>query len=665
MNNSKNMSETLNDEYESALDFLKMRLDGSLVDNCEKGDFAEGLLRHFRDRQDPPLLFTPDRLSDIAEAAERLDPEEYEWEKEIADNAVEGRVYGASNAYCRRFLELPDDFDFTEHPNPDPQTIHGICRHRWYASLAREYWRHQDRRYFDALMDHWDFFVRRVPFPDDESLLESYHGIGRPSPPAPWWQLDCYIRLKKWYWAHWLSLYAPEMTARRHAISLARCLRLFDVVASRGIGQQEHNFTSMQMESLYLWAAALPEVTGMSVWENAARANLESSLSRAVFEDGVQWEKSAGYHRGCMRWYGTPFVLGRRIGDPWPEEYADRLKKMAHFLDAIVTPDGKTPLLSDSDRVADWRPPTALMLSLWPDLELNNPVTPCYYSLWATNGTTWEKPEASPSSPTRVFPVGGVGVMRWPETMVILDNGPTNAGHSHFDNLTVHYEAFGRPILVDPGRHIYRRDADRDWVIKPQSHNLIMPEDDPIGIDDRGHAPALLPMEPEDARVDVIDASVEENYLRFRTGFRGYRCDPGARVVRTVAAGRHPRSPWLLVVDRVESAQAHQWTNSWLLPTDNPLERLNGAYHIRLDENLEVVMLVLGDLKLRDQMRFWCPNYNEHQPARWLRFSGAPQQEETRAFAFVPLQEAGGEFPSIYEDGGDVCLEWEQLLVRL
>jgi hypothetical protein len=661
------MKEQLAKEYPIAQRFLRRRLDPDLAQRlAQQGEFARELLDHLRSRSEPLLLFSPERLPEIARLLEVYDPEEYSWEQEIADNAVDGKVYGASNAYCRRFLELPDDFDFTEHPHPDPQTIHGICRHRWYGSLARQYWRRQESRYFEALMEHWDFFARQAPCPEnEEDLLGAYHGIGRPSPPPPWWQLDCYIRLKNWYWAFWLSLYAEEMTPQRQAVLLARCLRLFDAVAARGIGQQEHNFTSMQMESLYLWAAALPEFTGMRVWRNAARANLESSLSRAVFKDGVQWEKSAGYHRGCMRWYGTPLVLGRRINDLWPDEYSERLRRMTDYLDAIITPDGKTPLLSDSDRVGDWRSPMALMRSLFPDLELCHPVRPAYYSLWATDGTVWPEQDAKPWPHTRIFPVGGVGVLRWPDGMLILDNGPTNAGHSHFDNLTLHYEALGRPILVDPGRHIYRGDADRDWVIKPQSHNLVMPEDRMIGPDDRGNDPVLLPVSPEDARLDPIHSAHGDSHIGLGTACRAYAGDPTACAERTVAVGRHEGAPWLLVVDRVRAARRHTWTNNWLFPTDKSARMEDGELVIGLDEEVSVRVLYIGELSLRDELRFWCPNYAEQDPARWLRFTGEPVHEEVRAFAFLPRLGAGGRTPSLNLDGEDVTLEWEELLVRL
>src|SRR5690554_3449936 len=141
----------------------------------------------------------------------------------------------------------------------------------------------------------WDFCVARVPF-HDEALYRRISAFPPRILLPPYGELDNFIRLTNWYWAFWTSIFAPEMTPARHAILLARCLRQFDFVAARGIGRQEHNFTAMHMESLYLWACALPEITGMPVWKHAARNNLESSFRRAVFEDGVHWEKSAGYH---------------------------------------------------------------------------------------------------------------------------------------------------------------------------------------------------------------------------------------------------------------------------------------------------------------------------------------------------------------------------------
>ena len=637
------MDDPLSREYAEALRGLKSRLDRDLVKQLDVGDFAENLLQHLRIRKEPKLLFSAGNLPHISEATRRLDPDEFAWEKEIADNAVEGRLYGASNLYCCRFIQIDRNaFDFSAYDHPDPQTIYGLGRHRWYASLARTYWDNCEPRYFHALMDQWDFFIEKVPF-HGEAFSRDVHAIGPVGMAPPFAELDVFIRLTNWWWAYWVILHAAEMTPERNVILLHRCLSLFDLVAARGIRRHESNFTAMQMEALYHWAVSLPEASGMPVWKHAVRNTMESSLERAVFPDGVQWEKSACYHRGCIRWYGTGYLLGRINGEPWAEEYGVRLRKMGVFVDAIITPDNKLPLLSDSDRNGSWRGPLALLKCLFPDLTFRRPVAPTYFSLWVSDGYEWDPNETrAPKETLSIFPNAGVAVVRNPNpvagAMVILDNGPTNAGHSHKDNLTIHYEALGQPILVDPGRAVYRDDADRSWVIYCQSHNTLYIEDKPIRAGDWIEENALqIISSTEDPRIGTIRTEERDDIILITSSFKGFVADPEAAVHRTVIFPLGESDIWLAVIDDIRANTSHTWTNSWLFPAAEPVQETEGACSIQLESDLRVSFAFAPTvpLTMRDDPMFWCPQYAEKSPARWVRFS-AQCTLGRRAFIFQP-----------------------------
>ncbi len=644
------MDAGLEQEYAAAVELLRDRLDRHLIALFDQGDFAESLLRYLQRRRLPILPFDFDNLATIADLAAQLDPSETAWEREIADEAVAGRLYGASNPYCRRFLELDrDSFDFTSHPYPDPETIHGLGRMRWLACLGRTYWKDQDPRYFDALMREWDYFVSRVPFPGEE-FLATMHAIGSRGMGPPFGELDIFIRLTNWYWAYWLAVPAAEMTPIRNAVLLARCLRLFDLVAARGIAIQEHNFTSMQMEGLYLWASALPEVQGMTVWKHAARNIMESSLARAVWQDGVQWEKSASYHAGCIRWYGASFLLGNRQGEPWATAYGERLLRMGNFLDAVITPDQKLTLISDTDRVDSWQPALGMLKAIFPDCRFMHAVKPSCFSLWASNGCVWNSVDTLPTPRISHFPLGGIAVARssisTTASQLILDNGPTSAGHAHKANLTIHWDALGLPAIVDPGRWIYDSSVERAWVVNGESHNTILPLERLIEPHERIKESAIPPVvQPEDPRVGAIEAVDSEDAITFRSSLTGFRIETGARVTREVVVGTcETEEPWLIVLDHFQGTEPHLWTNSWLLPGGEPAASMGGGWRLTLDSGLHLAIAVLGSdhPQARDDAMFWCPNYGEREPARWLRFS-SECTSGWRLFAF----HAGKEAPSM------------------
>ncbi len=638
------MTNSIDQEYASAVRLLRDRLRDDVAEHFGESDFAENLLVHLRRRPKPKLLFTPEDLPRIAQLTARYGPDEYAWQKEIADNAVSGRMYAASNQHCERFVEVDrDTFDFSSYDHWDSEAIHGLGRCRWFAALAKTYWSICEQKYFDALMDHWDFYVEKVPFPG-EDFYRGVHALGASGLVPPFGELDCFIRLQNWWWAYWLILHAEEMSPQRNAVLLARSLRLFDLVAARGIRRHEHNFTSMQMESLYFWASSLPEFTGMDVWKHAARNTMESSLGRAVFDDGVHWEKSADYHAGCIRWYGTSYLLGKINDQVWADEYGDRLRRMGEFLDAVATPDGKTPLMSDSDRsTIPLRNPLSLLRCIFPDMKFRTPVGPSYFSIWVSGGTEWDPSETvTEKPPVTVFSSGGVATARHVNqrlgAMVILDNGPTNAGHSHFDNMTVHFEAFARPVLVDPGRWVYVQDPDRAWVTRCQSHNTIYIEDIPVVAGEllKEHAMDVVAT-TSDPRIDPPASRRLGDLAILETSFGAYAADPQAVVRRTVVFPVEARSIWLGVIDEIECERVHTWTNSWLLPTGDPIQPTKRGYQVSLAGGPNLGFSAVGDtpLDLRDEPMFWCPQYAEKTAARWVRLSGEGKTSR-RAFLFAP-----------------------------
>lgn len=643
-------------ERDDALHLLHDRLDRTLARRLDDGDFAANLFHHLRTRTSPRMPFSPDRLPLIAARCAAHEPEAWNWEAQIAQHAVEGRVYAASHPHCDRFIELDEAFDFSAFDHPDPQAIHGLNRTRWFDSLAHAYWLEQDPACFDALMRHWDFYAARVPI-DTAALFPRMHGAGHKHLPPPHHELDTFIRLTNWWWAFWLSLHAAPMAADRCCVLLARCLRLFDLVAARGIKMHKSNFTAMQMEALYLWAGSLPEVTGMDAWRTHARNTAEASLMQAALGDGVHWEKSISYHGGCVRWYGVPFLLARQWGEPWADECADRLARMGAFLDAVVLPDGTLPLLSDSDRDGNWHSSLSLVRCIFPATRFRHPVGPSCTSLWITDGEEWNPQEAvAPQPAATVFSEGGIAIARDDTTaaMLILDNGPSDAGHSHYDNLTVHYTAFGRPVLTDPGRAFYRPDADRAWVLHPCSHNTVWLEDQEV--DPAAQLPPGFDrVPPGDPRIGPTAIETKDGAHRIDSTFAGFTADATARVHRRVYMPADGRPPWLAVVDRLEAEQEHRWTHSWLLPTASPVAAVPGGFNATFENGLQLAFSgALDGLDLRDDAMFWFPNYGEKLPARWLRFSSR-LRTGLRAFVFCP-HEGERPAPSVRLDGNCVVV---------
>jgi hypothetical protein len=626
-------------EDTAAIADLRGRFDPRFVRQVEAdGGFASGLLRHLRSRRSPMLLFRPEDLPSLPTLAARWDPRGQALDEEVAERAARWQVIAASNPTSRRFVPLDRaSFDFTHYEHDDPQALRGLNRQRWFGALARMYWRGQDRRFFDALMDHWDFYAQVVP-PPDEALIGRVHALGPSGMTAPYAELDSFCRLHMWWWAYWLMVPAPLMTPERNAVLLSRCLQLFDVVAARGIRDHEHNFTAMQMQAVHLWAAALPEVVGMTVWKHASRNTAESAMGRAVLPDGVHWEKSAGYHASALRWWATPCLLDARNGEEWAEPCGLVFRRMGQFIDAIITPDGHLPLLSDTDRSTGWKTALALLRCLQPDSRFTHEVAPTHESVWTSGGAEWPTDDTTTAPlPLTSFPAGGVAAVRPnADSLLLVDNGPTSAGHSHEDNMTIHFDALGSPVLVDPGRWVYAYDdPDRQWAVSAHAHNTIVIEDEPIAPGDPITARSFVRAAPGDSRIDSPRVQREGALARVTTGFRGFASDPGAHARRTVLAPLEVAEPWLVIIDSIAGSTPHRWVNSWLVPSSSPTERTVSGFIATLDGGVQLTAAALADepLQVRDEPMFWCPNYAEKSPARWVRFSSRCRCD-LRAFVF-------------------------------
>jgi hypothetical protein len=141
----------------------------------------------------------------------------------------------------------------------------------------------------------------------------------------------------------------------------------------------------------------------------------------------------------------------RRYGIDLPAGFDERLGRALDFALHCRRPDGRIPALSDADS-GDY---SAL-------LELAGDLVPA--------------PRAAAD-----FPDGGYWVQRsgWDPgaRWLIFDCGPLGAGgHGHYDLLSFEAFAFGRPLVVDPGRFTYAEEPPpnlRRWFRGTQAHNTV------------------------------------------------------------------------------------------------------------------------------------------------------------------------------------------------
>jgi hypothetical protein len=125
----------------------------------------------------------------------------------------------------------------------------------------------------------------------------------------------------------------------------------------------------------------------------------------------------------------------------------------------VHRPDGEIPALSDSDSKS------YLQLLDWGAALFDR----ADFAFAASRGDKGTPPK----SQHRIFADGGYAILRSPwrrgkpfkdAHFLVFDCGPVGAGnHGHLDALSIELAAYGRPLVVDPGRYTYDEQGGYNW----------------------------------------------------------------------------------------------------------------------------------------------------------------------------------------------------------
>jgi hypothetical protein len=252
-----------------------------------------------------------------------------------------------------------------------------------------------------------------------------------------------------------------------------------------------------------------------------------------VYDDGVDFEASAAYHRLVGELFLLPALYREQLGLDVPEAYRRRLEAMARFTLALTGPDGLTPLWGDAD---DAR---ALPLDLRPPRD--------HRGFPRLLGLERREPRSA------AFRDGGVYVLASGRDHVVIDCGPVGlagrGGHGHNDCLSFEAVLDGVRVVIDSGSYVYTASpAERNRFRATAAHNTPMVDGAELN-----RIPESLWQLENDARPEPLVAEG----LRFRGAHTGYlRLPDPVRPVRTIALD--PGLHALLVHDSFEAAAGHR-----------------------------------------------------------------------------------------------------------
>lgn len=361
-------------------------------------------------------------------------PDENEVRRDKIDSIVEGRFEFVGESHY-----LPPGFDWKRNPSTDVEWL--ILLHKFYYAvglgLAHEETR--DPKYARTWVDLTSAWIDSTPVDFFSSDVAAR-------------------RIQNWIFAHYYFITLNEVadvTPTFYARFLCSLHEQVSYLTTHLTPARNHR--TLELWAIFLTAVVFPEFRESREWLGFSRAELLRNMQTDLLPDGVQCELSTDYHHLVLRNYLAARRLAAINAIKMPPEMDPLIQKALDFAKWSHTPEGIVPALSDGDR-ADYRGLLQEGYALYGDREL----------LYAGSGG---RQGIMPAESARAFPASGYYVMRsgWrdkDERYLIFDCGPIGAGnHGHLDALNFEMAAYGRSLVVDPGRCTYNESEPFNWRV--------------------------------------------------------------------------------------------------------------------------------------------------------------------------------------------------------
>ncbi len=241
-------------------------------------------------------------------------------------------------------------------------------------------------------------------------------------------------------WVLSSAVFGPECGA-----TAARCARQAQWLEAR----LEHDLCANHLLKEVMALALVAEASNNAALRQRAWAMVEEQVSEQILPDGGHYERSPMYHAQALF---DGLALHAAAASP-PGFFDNALRRMTHFLEDILHPDGDIPLFGDA-ALGETMPGRALV-ALSHDLLKMAP-----------------RGEARPALMDSGFYVLGNG-----EHHMILKaaapSPPHQPGHAHADPFSFELSVAGRRLIVDGGCHGYAESPLRGYCRSVRAHNSV------------------------------------------------------------------------------------------------------------------------------------------------------------------------------------------------
>lgn len=474
------------------------------------GDFAaarQALTDHFRTRRVRPGFWPPDLRS-----------------ANTPDDIIAHRF----SFYGSKRFDAGSPIGWDRVYLDDRELTYALNRHQHLKVLASAYEKSRDAKYVREFVDQINDWIERNPLSSQRNW-------------AAWRDLETATRIGVWSDLFFEFVQAPEFTPADQARMLASLHEQTAWLAPQ-VRAGRSDWSISVATGLAAVGVLFPEFRESNAWRSRAYGELVRDMDLQFYADGSHEALSTYRHNACLSafWLPLKFAVENRVA--LTGEYRRTLERMCEFQAYIRRPDGNYPPFNASD------PQDAGMLILAAGRYFGRKD----FAYIATGG----REGTAPTSTSLLLRQSGVAVMRdgWTRTnnYMAIDAGPYGAAYQHEDKLSFELAAFGRTVLVDPGR--YSLDVGEpmtEYLVQTAAHNTIT-------IDGSGQRRSR---DRESWRPEGNDPItwISQPTFDYFTGVysQGFGAAADVKHRRRVLFVKDGRAPYWVIADRVEGAGRH------------------------------------------------------------------------------------------------------------
>jgi hypothetical protein len=294
---------------------------------------------------------------------------------------------------------------------------------------------------------------------------------------------------------------------------------------------------------LFWLGVCLPELAAARGWREFGLRELLRESDKQVLPDGADDEASTGYHRFVTEIFLYSFILARENGIEIDGRHLRRLRSMLEYVRAYQRPEGRAPLVGDTDggqflplkkRDADdhaYLLAVGASLFREPRFKAAGETPPELFWTAGEGGVLgYEALEADARGPgSQAFAEAGTYLLREGDLFMLFNaSGAGLSGrgsHGHNDALSFEVSARGTCFIRDPGTYVYTSDlAERHLFRSTAYHSTVEVDGEeqnttdarlPFRIGDEAR-PRVLRWESDGAR-DLVVAE-HGGYARLKSG---------------------------------------------------------------------------------------------------------------------------------------------------